>query len=202
MKTKIILILTAFLLLMVGICHVQTDRLKKAQIEAQRQAQNVATLMTEANTYRTRDSLSAAKAETLELRIKEFEQYRAEDAELIKSLKTKNRELASINETQAATIIDISTKPKDTVIVVRDSVVVPAIKVHSGDAWYDFDGIFAEGEFSGTLVSRDSLVVVETIKRKKFLWWKTKKIKNRQIDVVSRNPHTNIINVEQVRIIE
>lgn len=202
MKTKIILILTGFLLLMVGICHVQTDRLKKAQIEAQRQQKNVEVLMTEANTYRTRDSLSAAKAETLELRLKEFEQYRAEDAELIKSLKTKNRELESINETQAATIIDISTKPKDTVIVVRDSVVVPAVKVHSGDAWYDFDGILAEGKFSGTLVSRDSLVVVETIKRKKFLFWKTKRIKNRQVDVVAKNPHTTILSVEQIKIIE
>ena len=88
---------------------------------------------------------------------------------------------------------------KDTVIV-RDSVQVPAIAVHCGDAWFDFDGFLADGEFSGTLKNRDSLMLVESVQYKRF-WgflWYTSKVKSRQLDCISKNPHTTIIGLEHV----
>jgi hypothetical protein len=45
-------------------------------------------------------------------------------------------------------------------------------------------------------------LIVETVQYKRF-WgflWKTKKIKNREIDVVSKNPATKILGVEFVTI--
>ena len=77
---------------------------------------------------------------------------------------------------------------------------IPAVAVHCGDAWFDFDGILTHDEFTGTLSNRDSLVVAESVKYRRFLGflWKTKRVKDRRVDVVSKNPHTSIMGVEYV----
>lgn len=162
---------------------------------------NTETLLSDVEKYRVRDSLNAARVQSLELSVKEYERFRADDARLIRDLKAKNRDLAAVNKTQSQTIIDLLAIPRDTIIV-RDSVKIPAIALHCGDAWFDFDGLLTEKEFTGTLANRDSLVVAETVKYKRFLGflWKTKEVKDRQVDVVSKNPHTNILNVEYVTI--
>jgi len=162
---------------------------------------NTETLLSDVEKYRVRDSLNAARVQSLELSVKEYERFRADDARLIRDLKAKNRDLAAVNKTQSQTIIDLLAIPRDTLII-RDSVKVPAIALHCGDAWFDFDGLLTEKEFTGTLANRDSLVVAETVKYKRFLGflWKTKEVKDRQVDVVSKNPHTNILGVEYVTI--
>lgn len=163
---------------------------------------NTETLLADVEQYRTRDSLNAARVGALELTIEEYERFRASDAQLIKSLKARNRDLQAVTSAQSATIIELSAMPVDTVII-RDSVPVPAVAVHTGDPWFDFDGLLTDSEFTGTLAIRDSLLVAETIQYRRF-WgflWKTKKIQNKRIDVVSRNPHTTIMDVEFVEIL-
>lgn len=157
---------------------------------------NTEALLTDVRTYKVRDSLNAARVQSLELSAREFERFRAEDAALIRELKGRNRELASVNRTQAQTIIDLMAQPRDTVIV-RDSIPMPALAVHCGDAWYDFDGVVAPGEFSGRLSIRDSLIAAETVRYRKFLWWKLG-VRDRRVDVISRNPHITILNVEHI----
>lgn len=157
---------------------------------------NTEALLTDVRTYKVRDSLNAARVQSLELSAREFERFRAEDAALIRELKGRNRELASVNRTQEQTIIDLMAQPRDTVIV-RDSVQVPALAVHCGDAWYDFDGVVTPGEFSGRLSVRDSLIAAETVRYRKFLWWKLG-VRDRRVDVISRNPHVTILNVEHI----
>ena len=158
---------------------------------------NTETLLSDVETYRVRDSLNAARVQSLELTVKEFERFRADDAALVAELNSKNRDLAAINKSQSETIIRLSSIPRDT-IVIRDSVKIPAVSVHCGDAWYDFDGLLTERDFTGTLRNRDSLVLAETVKYKRFLFWKTKKVKDRRMDCVSLNPHTKIIGIEHV----
>lgn len=153
--------------------------------------------MSDVETFKVRDSLSAARVQALELSMKEFERFRAQDAALIRELKAKNRDLAAVNKTQSQTIINLQAVPRDT-IVIRDSVKIPAVAVHAGDAWFDFDGVLTETDFTGTLKNRDSLLVAESVRYKRFLFWKTRKIKNREISVLSRNPHTEIMGVEYV----
>lgn len=174
----------------------RTDKMKA---EAARYKSNTEALLEDVERYRVLDSLSGARVESLELTIKEYERYRAEDARLIKALKAKNRDLAAVASTHTNTVIDLHTVVRDTVVI-RDSVEVKAAVVHCGDPWYDFDGMLAGDEFTGELVCRDSLLVAETVRRGRFLGflWKTGKIKDRKVDVVSRNPHTEIMNVEHI----
>ena len=187
-------------LLAAAITIIWADRkIKRLTDERDRYKGNTETLLSEIQKYTVRDSLHAAKVQSLELTIKEYERFRAEDALLINELKTRNRDLASVNKTQAQTIIELSAIPRDTVII-RDSIPIPAIAVHCGDAWFDFDGLLADGLFTGKLSNRDSLLIAETVKYKRFLGflWKTKHVKDRQMDCVSKNPHTEIIGMEYI----
>lgn len=161
---------------------------------------NTAALLSDVEIFKMRDSLNAARVESLQLTIKEFERSRASDAELIRELKARNRDLSAVNTTQSQTIIDLRATPRDTVIVVRDSIVTPAVAVHCGDAWFDFDGLLTKDQFTGTLANRDSLLLAETVKYKRFLGflWKTRRVQDRRVDVVSKNPHTQILGVEHV----
>lgn len=194
-------IIVAVVILAAAIAVILVDRkIDRLTGELAKYRNNTETLLADVETYRVRDSLNAARVQSLELTVKEYEKFRAEDAMLIKSLQRKNRDLASVNKTQSETIISLQSVPKDTVVITKDSLIVPAVEIHSGDAWYDFDGLLTKEEFTGTLRNRDSLVVAETVKYKRFLGflWKTKQIKDRQVDVVSKNPHTEILGVEHI----
>lgn len=193
--TIFLAIVAAFLAaaLCITILSVRNEKLKA---DCGRYRANVEVLSADCAIYRLKDSLSAARVMALELSLDEFERYRAADAAIIRELKQKNRDLSAVNDLQAQTIIDMAARPRDTVIVI-DSIPVKAKAVHCGDAWYDFDGLLTEGSFTGRMETRDSLIVSESVQHKRFLGflWKTSKIKNRQVDVVSRNPHTKINDV-------
>ena len=185
----------AALLVFAGFQQNAIDNLKQ---ERNRFERNTESLLLDVTQYKIRDSLNAAKVGALELTIQEYKRFRADDAELIKQLKQRNRDLAAVNKTQSQTIIDLRAVPRDTVVLVRDSVRVPAVEVHCGDAWYNFDGILTKDEFTGKMEHRDSLLLVESIRYKRFLWWKTKRIKDRQLDCVSKSPHNFIRGLEYV----
>lgn len=173
-------------------------KIEQLTAERDRYAGNTAALLSDIERYRVRDSLNAARVQSLELTVKEYERFRADDAALIKQLKQRNRDLAAVNKTQSQTIIDLRAVPRDTVVLVRDSIITPAVAVHCGDAWYNFDGILTKDEFTGKMEHRDSLLLVESVRYKRFLWWKTKRIKDRQLDCVSKSPHNSIIGLEYV----
>lgn len=177
----------------------QSKHIQDLQGEGDRYRKNTEALMSDVQHYRTGDSLNAARVQALELTAEEFERFRAEDAALIKSLQAKNRDLAAMNRMQSQTIIELAASPRDTVIV-RDSVQVPAVALHCGDAWFDFDGILTKTDFTGRLEHRDSLVLVETVKYRRFLGflWKTKRIEDMQLDCVTKSPYNTIVGLERI----
>lgn len=197
MKKYLKYILIGLFVCMVIEIVIQDRKIENLTQERDKYKQNTEILLGESKTYKVRDSLNAIKVESLELTIKEYEKFRAEDAQLIKDLKKRNEDLKSVNKTQQETIIRLSAVPKDTIVLI-DSIPIPAKKVHCGDYWYDFNGILTESDFKGTLVNRDSILIAETIRYKRFLWFKTKRIKSREINAVSLNPHTEILGMEHI----
>lgn len=193
-RRLIVAAVMAAVLVVIVLQGVSVSRIKS---ERNRYERNTESLLLNVEQYKIRDSLHAARVQSLELTVKEFERFRADDAALIKELKQRNRDLAAVNKTQSQTIIDLRAIPRDTVVV-RDSVQVPAVAVHCGDAWYNFDGILTKDEFTGKMEHRDSLLLVESVRYKRFLWWKTKRVKDRQLDCVSKSPHNSIIGLEYV----
>ena len=198
MKKYLILAAIVIVAALAVMCMLADRKIERLTAERDRHAGNTAALLFDVQRYRVRDSLSAARVQSLELTVKEYERFRTEDAALIKELKRRNRDLSAVNKMQSQTIIDLRAIPRDTVVLVRDSIITPAVAVHCGDAWFDFDGILTGDQFTGKLTNRDSLLLAETVKYRRFLFWKTRKIKDRELNVVSRNPHTEIMGIEHV----
>lgn len=176
-----------------------TEQNKELTAERDKYKNNTEVLSGQVEHYKTSDSLNAARVRSLELSLEEFERFRAQDAQLIKSLKQRNRDLQSVNDMQMQTIIEMQGAPRDTIII-RDSVPVKAKAVECGDPWYSFKGLLTDTDFSGRLETRDSLIIAETVRYKRFLFWKTHKVKDRQIDAVSKCPYTHIMNIDYILI--
>ena len=183
---------------------VQRSRISTLTGERDKYRTNTETLLQEVSRYQTKDSLNAAKVGVLELKLSEFEKYRASDAELIKTLQTKNRELERVTTTQMETINELRATVRDSVVYLPGDTVTTILRcVDIVEPYFELHGCATpDGQFTGTHINRDSLLIVETVQYKRWLGflWKTKKIKNREIDVVSKNPATKILGVEFVTI--
>lgn len=204
MKKYLIIAAIALAVAAVVTIWVQRSRINQLTGERDKYRTNTETLLQDVRTYQTKDSLNAAKVGVLELKLSEFEKYRASDAELIKTLQTKNRELERVTTTQMETINELRATVRDSIVYLPGDTTTIVLKcVDISDPWFSLKGCTTpDGEFTGTFVNRDSILVAETVQYKRFLGflWKTKKIKNREIDVISRNPHTKIMGVEYIEI--
>lgn len=204
MKKYLIIAAIALAVSAVVTIWVQRSRINTLTGERDKYRTNTETLLQEVSRYQTKDGLNAAKVGVLELKLSEFEKYRASDAELIKTLQTKNRELERVTTTQMETINELRATVRDSVVYLPGDTVTTVLRcVDIVEPYFELHGCATpDGQFTGTHINRDSLLIVETVQYKRCLGflWKTKKIKNRQIDVVSKNPATKILGVEFVTI--
>lgn len=204
MKKYLIIAAIALAVSAVVTIWVQRSRINTLTGERDKYRTNTETLLQEVSRYQTKDSLNAAKVGVLELKLSEFEKYRASDAELIKTLQAKNRDLERVTTTQMETINELRATVRDSVVYLPGDTVTTILRcVDIVEPYFEVHGCATpDGQFTGTYINRDSLLIVETVQYKRWLGflWKTKKIKNREIDVVSKNPATKILGVEFVTI--
>lgn len=204
MKKYLIWAAIAMVVAAVATIWVQRTKIEKLTDERNRYRGNTETLLQDVETYKTKDSLNAAKVGVLELKLSEFEKYRASDAELIKTLQTKNRDLERVTTTQMETINELRATVRDSVVYLPGDTVTTILRcVDIVEPYFELHGCATpDGQFTGTHINRDSLLIVGTVQYKRWLGflWKTKKIKNWEIDVVSKNPATKILGVEFVTI--
>lgn len=203
MKKYLIWAAIAMVVAAVATIWVQRTKIEKLTDERNRYRGNTETLLQDVETYKTKDSLNAAKVGVLELKLSEFERYRASDAELIKTLQAKNRDLERVTTTQMETINELRATVRDSVVYLPGDTVTTVLRcIEYSDKWVDFDGCIKNNTFSGKIITRDSLLITETVQYKRWLGflWKTKRIKNREFDIVSKNPHTKITGFEVITI--
>lgn len=204
MKKYLIIAAIALAVSAVVTIWVQRSRINTLTGERDKYRTNTETLLQEVSRYQTKDSLNAAKVGVLELKLSEFEKYRASDAELIKTLQTKNRDLERVTTTQMETINELRATVRDSVVYLPGDTVTTVLRcIDVVEPYFELHGCTTPaGVFTGTHINRDSLLIAETVQYKRWLGflWKTNKIKNRQIDVVSKNPATKILGVEFITI--
>lgn len=194
--TKITLALAVVAIIFIGL---QAIRIKNLTGERDRYRVATTALLRDVEHYRTQDSLNAANAEVLSLKLSELERYRAEDMKVIESLKIRKKDLEQVTTMQMQTIAELRGTVADTVVMVRE--VRDTVQVlHVSDEWIDLHGIVADGAFDGTLEVRDSIYIVESVQRARFLGflWRTKRIKSREVDVMNKNPYTEIMGIESI----
>lgn len=198
---KIIIILGVLVVVLVAyFLNVRVSQLKHDRDTYKR---NNAVLLNDVKYYRALDSLNAAKVGVLEFSIQDYERFMKEDADLINKLKRKNEELQNFSKIQAETIIKIRAQVKDSLIYIPGDTAYQSIPcVSFRDSWTNIEACVYNDTLIGDIQIRDSLILYETIIYKRFLGvlWKTKKIKERSFNIVSKNPYTEIKGVEVVSI--
>ena len=192
------LILAAIMAAMLVVIVLQGVSVSRIKSERNRYKENTRTLLVDVNTYKVRDSLNAAKAKDLSLKLSELKKYRQDDAKLIADMGVKLRNLQAVASMGTETRTEFVTK------IVRDTIFKAvgdtnkAALIDYEDKWLTFKGRLENGQFRGNIISRDSLLIAENVRYKRFLFWRTKRIKSRDFRVVSKNPHTKIVDCEHI----
>lgn len=163
------------------------------------------TIMAESQAYRVSDSLNAAKVSELQFTLKEYKKYRAQDLQLIEQLKVKKSDLQKVIDSQTETINSLSAKLNDSIRIDTVTNIADTLKCFDYKSkWTDVSGCIDLkcDNINLQIKNRESLKIVETVVYKRFLGflWKTNRVKDRQVDVVSENPNTTITNLDYVSI--
>lgn len=171
MKKYLIIAAIALAVAAVVTIWVQRSRINQLTGERDKYRTNTETLLQDVSRYQTKDSLNAAKVGVLELKLPEFEKYRASDAELIKTLQTKNRELERVTTTQMETINELRATVRDSVVYLLGDTVTTVLRcVDIVEPYFELHGSATpDGQFTGTHINRDSLLIVETVQYKRWL---------------------------------
>lgn len=197
------LIWAAIILAVAAAFWVQHVKIKRLTEERDKYRSNTEILLQDVKTYQTKDSLNAIKVGNLELSLAEYKKYRADDAALIKSLQTKNRDLQRVTTAQMETINELRANVRDSIVYLPGDTVTTVLRcIEYSDKWVDLDGCIINNTFSGKIITRDSLLITESVQYKRWLGflWKTKRIKNREFDIVSKNPNSKITGFEVITI--
>jgi hypothetical protein len=197
------LIWAAIILAVAAAFWVQHVKIKRLTEGRDRYRSNTEILLQDVRTYQTKDSLNAAKVGNLELKLSEYKKYRADDAALIKSLQTKNRDLQRVTTAQMKTINELRANVRDSIVYLPGDTVTTVLRcIEYSDKWVDLDGCIINNTFSGKIITRDSLLITESVQYKRWLGflWKTKRIKNREFDIVSKKPNSKITGFEVITI--
>lgn len=162
-------------------------------------------IMAESQTYKVSDGLNATKVSELQFTLKEYKKYRTQDLRLIELLKVKKSDLQKVIGSQTETINSLSAKLNDSIRIDTATNKIDTLKCFDYKSkWTDVKGYMDLkcDSISLQIKNRESLKIVETVVYKRFLGflWKTNKIKDRQVDVISENPNTTIINLDCVSI--
>jgi hypothetical protein len=176
---------------------------KKAQIGEN----NTSVLLSKSKEYKTKDSLNAAEVYELNLKLKDFDRFKAEDAKTIASLNVKNRKLESVISINSQTSLSITAKIKDSISTYKDSlkvkgkivIVRDTLKCFAVDStYYSISGCFSHDNFTGHIFIPEWLKIAISVKHKRFLGflWYINKIKDKKIDVVSKNPYIKILDID------
>lgn len=202
---KAYIIAAGILIILIAIIVALSARLKKVTADRNVQRKNVETLFTSVESYKVQDSLQAATIGDLQLTLKQYKQFRAEDAQLISSLKLDNKRLQGVVTTQTESYYQHTAALRDSVKMlitkVPDSIKVPIIvkTANFADAWHSLNIVIDGDSLNYRLRTKESLIITNHVVPKKFLWFKFG-CKEVRTDVVSKNPYVESISLESITI--
>lgn len=164
---------------------------------------NVSVLTTQNVAYRTESGKSAMKTEELNLTLRQYRNTLQGKDSTIKDLKQSIKDLKSHTSIQTSTESVFSGSLRDSIII-RDSLVADTLKcLNFASKWVDVRGCIDPPDiFAGKVTVRDSLELLNIEHRKRFLWWRLKKVKYREFIVTSKNPDTQILDLKVTTIIK
>jgi len=164
--------------------------------ERDRYRGNTEALLTDMKRIRIDSTTMAVDANTLRLRVDEYKRLRAEDAEKIKRLgvKIKNLEAAARHEIEVAGPIDAAVR--DTVVI-RDTVPLLRQKVEMITPHIRLTGLIETGRLTGEI--RVPVTLNQAVWVEYKGWWFWKRVKAVHQTISSDNPYVDIRYSEYIK---
>lgn len=167
--------------------------------ERDRYRDNTEALLSDMKRIRVDSTTMAVDVNTLRLRVDEYRRLRAEDAEQIKRLgvKIKNLEAAARHEVEVAGPIDAAVR--DTVVI-RDTVPLLRQKVEMITPHIRLTGIIEDNRLRGEI--RVPVTLRQAVWVEYKGWWFWKRVKAVHQTISSDNPYAEIRYSEHIRILK
>ncbi len=184
-------------LLLGGILWLQHRRTIRLTEERDRFRMNNTALLSDVKRMRIDSATMAVDAKALKLTIDEYKEFRAEDAETIRRLgvKIRNLEAAARHEVEVKAPIDAAIR--DTLIV-RDTIPLLRQKVEMITPHIQLTGLIENKRLKGDIKVPVTLNQAIWVEYKG--WWFWKRVKAIRQAISSNNPHVEIRYSEYIRI--
>lgn len=191
---KVLLIAVAVLSVAVAFLWHRAERLGR---ERDRYRGNTEVLLSDLKRIQVDSATMAVDAKSLRLTVEEYKRYRAQDAEQLKRLgvKIRNLEAAARHEIEVTGPIDAVVR--DTVVI-RDTVAVVKQKVEMLTPHIELRGLIEDGRLRGKIrvpVILNQAVWIEY--KRRWIFWKRVKAVHQTIS--SDNPYVEIRYSEYIR---
>jgi hypothetical protein len=172
---------------------------KQLETERNKYRHNTDALLSDVKRLRIDSTITAVDIKTLRLTLDEYRQYRAEDAEKIRKLGVKLKDLQLAAKHSLEINAPLEAELKDSVIV-RDTVRVHVKTIEMDTPYLHLSGTIEDNCLSGNIhlpVTLQQAVWIEP--RYRFLWWRwgTKAVHQ---TVSSDNPYVEIMYSEVIEI--
>lgn len=194
--------ITVALIVVIGLARNNTQLRKGKEIAEQ----NATTLLQGVNQYKAKNSELLTTVDMMSLKISEYKKYRAEDAEKLKDLGLKFKNLESVAKTEVEANIKLREQLSDTTVAKVDPVTKIVIeeakykKVNIQKPFLKIQAMITDNEIIGDIkipIRIDQYI--EAIYKHKFLWWRWKVIGFKQTISVD-NPYVDVKYAEVVKI--
>lgn len=171
--------------------------LRQSNHEVTRLSANQRVLLSDAKYYRTKDSLSAASVERLQLTNREFERYCADLKLRVGELGIKVKRLQSVASTGIETKYNVIASMKDSTVLRDSTVILKCLEINT--PYLAVSGCVENNTFVGSIISRDTLdqIVHRVPHQIWFIKWGTKAIRQ---EIVCRNPYSSIVYSEYIEL--
>ena len=194
MKKILIFLLIAAFAIIVGL----QSSLHKTREERDRYRANQTALLSDVEHYKTESGKNAASVQKLTLTYDELKKNYDDVVATAKELNIKVKRMQSVSTTATETRVNVVTQVRDSIIF-RDSI-TQSIKIFRwNDPWVSIFGELNKDSVGIDVQSRDTIVqIVHRIPHKFwFIKWGTKAIRQ---EIVSKNPHTNIVYTDYIEL--
>ena len=172
-------------------------KVRSLKKERDRLENNQTALLSDVEYYKTESGKNAASVQKLELTKSELQKHCIDLTQTVKDLGIKVKRLQSASTTVTKTEVEIQTVVHDS-IVYRDRPVILKT-INWKDPWIKLDGILDGEDFSAKIQSIDTLNHIAHRVPKKFLFFRfgTKAVR---LEVVNKNPHSQIVYTEYIEL--
>ena len=191
-------ILLAIILLLGGVVFFQYKLSARLSDERDRYKQNNTALLSDIERMQIDSTTMAVDAKALRLTIDEYERFRAADAEKIRQMGIKIKNLQAVAKHNLEVAAPINAVIRDTVFI-RDTVQVVQQKVEMASQHIQLDAVIENDTLRGDIrlpVTLQQTIWVEY--KRKCLFWK--KVKAIHQTISSDNPYVDIKYSEYIQI--